>query len=125
MKCSTEKPTCVARCLKIGLLAVAGIGVVAWGVMLLWNCLLPDLFAGVSRIGYWQALGLLVLSRILFGGLRGGGHGRWRKQRAHWESLTPEERQQFKGRFRSRWCCTPSGQAEVPAGADDKPASHI
>ncbi|MGE5492222.1 MAG: hypothetical protein ACM31P_13145 [Actinomycetota bacterium] len=114
MKCSTES-SCASRCIKIGLLAVVGIGAVTWIVMQLWNCLLPDLFAGVSRIGYWQALGVLVLSRILFGGLRGGHLGHWRERRAHWESLTPEERQQLKGALRSRWsnCCSPN-KAEVP-----------
>ena len=126
MNCSTSRhPRSAARCIKIGLLVVAGVAAVTGVVMLLWNALLPQLFAGASPIGYWQALGVLVLSRLLFGGLRGGGHGRWHAHRAQWEHLTPEEREQFKGRFRSRWCCTPSGQAEVPAGADDKPASHI
>ena len=116
MKCSTDKSGCVSRCLKIGLMATAGIAAVTWVVMQLWNCLLPDLFIGVSRIGYWQALGVLALSRILFGGLRGGCHGHWRERRAHWKSLTPEERQQLKGRFGSRWShCGSSSKSEVPA----------
>jgi hypothetical protein len=36
-------------------------------VMLLWNALLPEIF-GIKAIGYWQAAGVLILSRILFGG---------------------------------------------------------
>jgi hypothetical protein len=36
-------------------------------VMLLWNALLPAIF-GVTCINYWQAAGLIVLTRILFGG---------------------------------------------------------
>jgi len=126
MKCSTEKSGCVSRCLKIGVLAVAGIAALTWVVMQLWNCLLPDLFIGVSRIGYWQALGVLALSRILFGGLRGGCHGHWRERRAHWESLTAEERQQLKGRFHHRWSnCASSSQGEGSTSAGetgDKPA---
>ena len=127
MNCSTNKSGWASRCIKIGLLAVAGIAAVTWVVMQLWNSLLPDLFAGASRIGYWQALGLLVLSRILFGGLRGGGHGHWRERRAQWESMTQEERQQLQGHFRSRWanCCS-SSPSDGPAnagGADDKPAA--
>ena len=39
-------------------------------VRLLWNWLLPSLF-GWPRITFWQALGLLALCRILFGGLGG------------------------------------------------------
>lgn len=126
MKCSTDHSGCTSRCIKFGLLALAGIAALTWIVMQLWNGLLPDLFAGVSRIGYWQALGLLVLSRILFGGLRGGGPGHWHGRRAQWESLTAEERQQLKERFGSRWgsCCS-AGQADGQEKADgttDKPA---
>lgn len=126
MKCANDKSRCAPRCIKIGLLAVAGLALVTWTVMLLWNSLLPDLFAGVHVIGYWQALGVLVLSRILFGGLRGGFHGRWRERRAHWESLTPEERQQLKGRFHRRWggCCSAhkTERAGTRDEAGDKPA---
>ena len=126
MKCSTDKAGCVARCIKISLLAVAGIAAVTWVVMQLWNCLLPDLFIGVSTIGYWQALGVLVLCRILFGGMRGGYHGHWRERRERWEKMTPEERQQLKGRFRSRWsnCCSTNKAGDSASGGDtgDKPA---
>lgn len=55
----------------------AYLGLAALAVMLLWNAILPSLLA-VGRLGFWQALGLLLLCRILFGGLRGrgwGGHG--------------------------------------------------
>ena len=120
MKCSNDKSGCASRCIKFGLLAVAGIAAVTWVVMQLWNGLLPDLFAGVSRIGYWQAFGVLVLSRILFGGLRGGGTGHWRERQARWESMTAEERQQLKGHFRSRWStCGSSSSAEASENGGD------
>ena len=51
-------------------------------VMLLWNALLPAIF-GLKAITFLQALGLLVLSKILFGGFRGrprpfyGRHRYW------------------------------------------------
>jgi hypothetical protein len=67
-------------------------------VMLLWNWLLPALFVGTRSITFSQALGLLVLSRILFG----GGHGRW-KDRHRWHNMTHEEREQLKHQFKSRW----------------------
>jgi hypothetical protein len=63
-------------------------------VRLLWNWLLPPLF-GFKMITFWQAIGILALSRILFGGFHGGG-GRWRQNR------TPEEREQARARFRER-----------------------
>lgn len=45
-----------------------------YGIMWLWNWLMPELF-GLVKIGYWQAVGILVLGRLLFGGL-GSGHSR-------------------------------------------------
>ena len=64
----------------------------------LWNWLLPPIF-GWSHIGFWQALGLLALCRILFGGfgLHGSGRSHFRRQmRDRWEHMTPEERDRFR-----------------------------
>jgi|SRR5437764_6910160 len=63
-------------------------------VHLLWNWLLPPLF-GWRAITFWQALGLLALCRILF-----GGFGSWGGPRAH---RTAEERARFRQRMRERW----------------------
>jgi hypothetical protein len=81
-------------------------------VQLLWNWLLPDLF-GWRPITFWQALGLLALSRILFGGLgrHGGSRSGVRRRIAdrmadrvaeRWEHMTPEERERFRQRIRER-----------------------
>ncbi len=86
-------------------MAIAFVFVFGWVVMSLWNWLVPALFHGPA-IGYWQALGLLVLSRILFGSLRGRGgwHGHWRSRmwRERWASMTPEERERLRAQFRAR-----------------------
>ncbi|WP_144151734.1 hypothetical protein [Paraburkholderia sp. BCC1885] len=83
------------RCFGKALLALVAIAVLGWIVMALWNWVIPAVFVGGRAIDYLHALGLLVLSRILFGGFRGRGgwHGRggWRK----WERMTPEERDNF------------------------------
>lgn len=89
-------------------LAIAGLALfIAIGgqvVMYLWNAILPELF-GWKTITFWQALGLLALCRILFGGF-GGGHGHGRKRCKHrgfagrCEELTPEERERIGQRFR-------------------------
>lgn len=74
----------------------------AWVVMQLWNWLLPSLF-GLPQVTFWQALGLLALTRILFGGFGGGGHAhsRWRRRMGdRWETLRPEERERLKHRMR-------------------------
>ena len=96
------------------LAAVAAlVAVLSLAVMLLWNSLVPGLFRGPS-LQYWQAFGLLVLSRILFGGLRGRGwHGHWRQRmwRERWESMTPEERARLREQFQGR-----CGHRSAPAG---------
>ena len=72
-------------------------------VKALWNGILPALF-GWHAITFWQALGLLVLSRILVGGLgNGGGQGGPRRRKGqHWECMTTEEREQFREYMRAR-----------------------
>jgi hypothetical protein len=93
----------------LGILVVAAVIVTVLGfiVMSLWNALIPGLFGGPA-LRFGQALGLLALSRILFGGFRGfrgcAGHG-WRRRmamREQWEAMTPEERERFREGFR-RW----------------------
>jgi hypothetical protein len=88
-----------ARLLKI--LAIVIVGGIALSaiVMSLWNWLLPQLIPGIHQINYLQALGLFVLCRILFGGLRGGGRG-WR-MRGRWEQMSDEERRKFKDGMRA------------------------
>jgi hypothetical protein len=68
-------------------------------VMHLWNWLLPALF-GWRMITFWQALGLLLLCRMLVFGHHGSGHHRCRRGAANWEKLTPEEREDLRKRMR-------------------------
>lgn len=77
----------------------------------LWNWLLPPLF-GWHTITFWQALGLLALCRILFGGL--GLHSspgsRIRRRMAdRWAAMTPEERERFRHGLGGRWGFDPAG----------------
>jgi len=78
-------------------------------VRLLWNWLLPPLF-GWRQVTFWQALALLALCRILFGGLGGRGHSMTRsnirrRMAERWDRMTPEEREKFRQSFRGR--CSP------------------
>ncbi|TFW17135.1 hypothetical protein E4L98_21465 [Duganella callida] len=80
-----------------GLFVLACAAVLGAIVMLLWNCLIPAIFPGANAVTYWQALGLLVLCRILFGGFH-GRHRDWherREQWQRWQAMTPEERAAF------------------------------
>ena len=74
-------------------------------VKYLWNWLLPPLF-GWQTLSFWQALGLLILCRILFGGR--GWHGSMRsnmrrRMLERCENMTPEERERFRQRMHERW----------------------
>ncbi len=87
----------IARAIKIALLGAIAVAVFGFVVMSLWNWLMPALF-GWHLISFWQALGLVVLSKILFGGFH--RHERRRKPWRHrmqegWERMTPEEREKF------------------------------
>jgi hypothetical protein len=106
--------------------AIAGLVVFAFIggqlVRLLWNWLLPSL-AGLPEITFWQALGILALSRILVGGF--GMHGRsspggmrehFHHRRVdrvadrvahHWQHMSQEERERFRQRLREHGVETP------------------
>lgn len=90
------------RCIGKVLAVVVGIGVLGWVVMMLWNWLMPAVFVGARPLDFLQALGLLILSRILFGGFRGHGGCRSRRRWRKWEAMTPEEREQFQKAWLSR-----------------------
>ena len=83
----------MAKPLLIGVALIAILGLL---VMSLWNALLPAIL-GVKSIGFWQALGVLALSRILFGGLGfrpgmfGIGNAR-RRMHERWMNMSPEQR---------------------------------
>jgi hypothetical protein len=92
----------------VAVLALAAL--LSFVVMHLWNWLMPALFA-LHTITFWQALGLLVLSKILLGGFRGrrcgGGpmdwKGRWKgRMMARWAEMTPEEREKMRAGMKGR-----------------------
>lgn len=86
-----------------GLLVFIAIG--GGVVQLLWNWLLPTLF-GWREITFWQAVGILALCRILFGGF--GRHGFYgssfrRRMSERWDRMTPDDRERFRQGMRGRW----------------------
>lgn len=97
----------------VGIAAVLGLAGLV--VMSLWNWLVPALFAG-PVLHFWQALGLLVLTRILVGRVgRGHGHWGWRgRMRQDWQRMSPEERAKLREtvlrRFGDR--CSPEGESK-------------
>jgi hypothetical protein len=95
----------VLKGIKIMLIAVVASVVLGLLVKSLWNFLMPPIF-GWHMITFWQGLGLLVLSKILFGGFYrhgGGGRNHWKQRmKDRWEHMTPEEREKFRNGMRCR-----------------------
>lgn len=115
MSRKTRKLIVLAPLAILGLALFVALGAVI--VRELWNGLLPALFAW-PRITFWQALGILVLCRILFGGfgVRGSRRSRFRNRwDERWPPMTEEERERFRRRMRERFGFEP------PAGAGDEP----
>ncbi|WP_188934117.1 hypothetical protein [Puia dinghuensis] len=108
-----------------GFIVLAILGIFLFGsiVMLLWNALMPELFH-LPVITFWQALGLLVLTKILFSGFRGGGpRMRMRnKMREKWMNMTPEEREKFKQEWGGRCGRASAGGHQNEAADADRRA---
>ncbi|WP_174842723.1 hypothetical protein [Spirosoma rhododendri] len=95
-----------SQVLRFVLFTTLFVGVMGFAVMSLWNLTLPLLVRGVSAITFWQAIALLVLSRLLFGGFRGPWNrtdfgtfkrDQWKGRMAeHWQKLTPEQRDRMR-----------------------------
>ena len=80
---------------KIFALVVAAVAAFGFAVMLLWKW---------HPIDFLQAVGLLILCRLLIGGFRGrgGAHLHWRARLAErLENMTPEEREKFRAGLRA------------------------
>ena len=84
-------------------------------VMFLWNAILPEV-VGAKPLTWLQAIGLLVLSRILFGGFRLGSFanrkvaGKRRYWKEKWMNMSEEERVAMKQKWRKR--CGPSSKGK-------------
>jgi hypothetical protein len=100
----------------IGVLALVALAITVFGyvTMHLWNWIMVYLFH-LPTIDFGMAIGLVILSKILFGGMRmrGGRHWGYRKYwKAKWDNMTPEEREKYKAEFAQR-CRHKWGNVEV------------
>lgn len=91
---------------KIAFVVVAGIIALSAIVMWLWNWLVPELFHG-PVITIYHALGLMLLTRILFRGFHGnrcGGMygGKWGAWKGRWDKMSPEERERMRELWKKR-----------------------
>ena len=89
------------------LIGIAAFSLFSLIVMSLWNAVLVPVIH-VSTVSFWQAAGILLLSKILFSGFKGGGSfGRGRHQwnqemKDKWQNMTPEEKEKMKQEWRQR-----------------------
>ena len=94
----------IVRFFAIALIATIFVAGFGSAVMHLWNGLMPALF-GLAAVSFWQAVGLLALSWLLFGSWR--GLPRWRHRRGPWAGrggmpMTAAQERQFREGLRSR-----------------------
>ena len=77
-----KSPGEIAGWIIFGIIAVAGLAILfGFIIMWLWNWLMPDLF-GLATITYWQAVGIFILLKILFGGFGSSGKSRESSKRS-------------------------------------------
>ena len=121
-----KKGSRIRKGLLILLMALTALIVFGLIVMGLWNAILPQVL-NVTPINLGQAIGLLVLSKILFSGFRyGGGWGgprrsKWKQQmQEKWINMTPEEREKFKQSWKAR-CSTWKGPRDSRTETTDLP----
>jgi uncharacterized membrane protein YfbV (UPF0208 family) len=106
-----ERPFSAGRIVKMILAALIFVPLAACALgfvlMALWNALMPAIF-GLKAITFWQAAGLFILGRLLFGGLHrshGGGFRSKRKLMERWDRMSPEERERIRQGLHGRHCC--------------------
>jgi hypothetical protein len=109
----------IVKMLMFGVLAVTIVGFVT---MALWNWLVPELFHG-PVISFWQGLGLLALTKILFWTFSKRNHGyggHWRPYlKEKWNAMSPEERERFKQKMKDKWCYRSESTATKDSGTSN------
>lgn len=103
----------IKRAIFFPIAITVGVFLFGWVIMQLWNSILPSVL-GVHVITFWQAVGILILSKILFGGFRGGPN-RSKSNHGHpwfnkWRDLNCEEREKMKAEWEERLKHTPKAE---------------
>ena len=97
----------VSKVIKTVVFVAAFLLVMGTVVMALWNWLMPSIF-NLPPLDLGQAIGLLLLARVLSGGFRLGLMGSkedWAQKKEMWEkfsNMPPEERRKWKEDLRER-----------------------
>jgi chromate transport protein ChrA len=108
---------------KILVMVIVACAVFGFVTMHLWNWLIPTIF-GLTAITFWQALGLVLLGKILFGGFHrhgGGGRGWKRHMENRWAKMSEEDREKFRAGMRERNRCGFGGRGRGRYEATEVP----
>jgi hypothetical protein len=95
------------RFIFIPIAAAAFVAITGFVVMNLWNFVIPAIFH-VAAITFWQAVGIFVLCKILFGfgrkghGMRGGAPWMRHRMEERLKNMSPEEKERFKAKWEQR-----------------------
>ncbi len=105
----------IKKIIGFGIMAVVFMAFIGYVLMRLWNGVLVNVTA-LKEITYTQAIGILILSKILFGGFHSncwcGKGNRWKQNmKDKWDKMNPEEREQFKQHWRNK--CRTWGKSNV------------
>lgn len=99
-KARTKRVGIIAGWVVLGIIAAVGFAFLfGYVIMLLWNWLMPMIF-GLTEISYWQAVGIIILAKLLFGGF--GGHPKHPKPDRDKRSSRHIGTKRFKTGF-SKW----------------------
>ncbi|MFZ4400389.1 MAG: hypothetical protein ACOYO1_10170 [Bacteroidales bacterium] len=109
MKCCGKergKNFWIKRVIFIPLAIVAGVFIFGSLLMFLWNSILPSVI-GVGAITFWQAIGILLISKILFGSFKSGhshhkSHTHMYDMHMKWMQMNPDEREKMKAEWKGR-----------------------
>lgn len=119
-------------------MALFGVSALVAVVMLLWNGLMPEIFR-LPTISFWQAAGLLLLCKLLFGSFGGqhwghrrkfGAYGKHNRMHERWMTMSEEERTEFINRRMDHFHHHPFGRRDGfgkgcgPANKDEKTGNN-
>ena len=99
-KVRTKRVGVIAGWIILGVIAAVGFAFLfGYVIMLLWNWLMPEIF-GLISINYWQAVGVIILAKLIFGGF--GGHHKHSKPDRDKKNSRSSRSSRFNTRF-SKW----------------------
>jgi Ca2+/H+ antiporter, TMEM165/GDT1 family len=98
----------IAAGLGLGIIAIATFFGLVYVFQYVWNMVMPEVL-GLKVISYFQAFGILFLSRMLFGGfgfrwMNNGGKSKFWKERMHMKmcNMNEDEKEEFKRKLKEK-----------------------